>query len=127
MYVLAAGPGNYTENSLSRLNTKNPMRRDVQMVAANGHLVVQLDASKSPGIWPFHCHVAWHSSAGFFSQMLFKPDELATHRYDIPHDVSQTCRDWAKFTSGVVPDQIDSGLKARAEIVKQERSATLLR
>ncbi|KAI0848477.1 putative multicopper oxidase [Daldinia vernicosa] len=127
MYVLATGPGNYTENALSNLNTKNPMRRDVQMVGAYSYVVVQLDASKSPGIWPFHCHVAWHSSAGFFSQMLFKPDELLTHQYDIPHDVSQTCRDWNDFTNGVVPNQIDSGLKARAETVKQERSATLLR
>nr|QZS37066.1 C004A protein [Hypoxylon sp. CO27-5] len=109
MYVLAAGPGNYSA-STTVLNTKNPMRRDVQIVTANGFIVVQMDATRNPGAWPFHCHVTWHSSAGFFSQLLFQPDELRTHLFEIPRDVRQTCRDWAEFTDRVVPDQIDSGL-----------------
>ncbi|KAI0835501.1 putative multicopper oxidase [Hypoxylon sp. FL0890] len=109
MFVLAAGSGNYSA-STTVLNTENPMRRDVQMVVANGFIVVQMDASKNPGVWPFHCHVTWHSSAGFFSQLLFQPDELQTHQFEVPHDVHQTCHDWAEFTKRVVPDQIDSGL-----------------
>ncbi|KAI1392521.1 putative multicopper oxidase [Hypoxylon trugodes] len=108
MYILAAGTGNYTETS--PLNTRSPTRRDVQMVGANGYIVVQLDATQNPGAWPFHCHTAWHSSAGFFSQLLFQPDKLATLNYHIPHDARQTCHDWNDFTKKAVPNQIDSGL-----------------
>ncbi|KAI1379954.1 putative multicopper oxidase [Hypoxylon crocopeplum] len=110
MYILAAGSGNYSETN-STLNVINPMRRDVQMVSANGYIVVQMDTADNPGIWPFHCHVSWHASAGFFSQMLFQPDELAKKMLEVPHEVQQTCREWAEFTNGVVPDQIDSGLR----------------
>ncbi|KAI1760293.1 putative multicopper oxidase [Hypoxylon sp. FL1150] len=110
MYVLAAGPGNYSEAESPPLNTRNPMRRDVQMVTGNGHIVVQFDTSKNPGVWPLHCHVAWHSSAGFFAQMLFRPDQLQTRPFTVPYDVRQTCRDWSAFTNQTVPDQIDSGL-----------------
>ncbi|KAI2472274.1 putative multicopper oxidase [Annulohypoxylon bovei var. microspora] len=109
MFVLAAGSGSYSP-STTVLNTHNPMRRDVQMVTANGFIVVQLDASRNPGAWPFHCHVTWHASAGFFSQMLFRPDLLQKPQFNIPHDVHQNCKDWSRFTKKVVPDQIDSGL-----------------
>ncbi|KAI0402450.1 multicopper oxidase-domain-containing protein [Xylaria palmicola] len=105
MYILAAGPGNYDGSTVVR--PANPMRRDVQMVQPFGHVVVQMDAS-NPGIWPFHCHIAWHASAGFFSQMVFLPDEI--RKYRIPADVAQTCRDWDAFTKTVALDQIDSGL-----------------
>ncbi|KAI2611819.1 putative multicopper oxidase [Hypoxylon sp. NC1633] len=115
MYILSAGPGNYAENTTSRgRNLANPMRRDVQMVTGNGHVVVQLDAGKNPGVWPLHCHVAWHASAGFFSQMLFRPDLLRGPRFRVPDPVRQTCREWAAFTGAHVPDQIDSGLKVRS-------------
>lgn len=110
MYVLAAGPGNYSEADSAALDTRNPMRRDIQMVTGGGHIVVQFDTSKNPGVWPLHCHVAWHSSAGFFSQMLFRPDQLRSRPFAVPYDVRQTCREWAAFTNQTMPDQIDSGL-----------------
>ncbi|OTB07435.1 putative multicopper oxidase [Hypoxylon sp. CI-4A] len=109
MYVLAAGPGNYSGNDYD-LDIINPMRRDVQMVSGFGHIVVQIDTS-NPGIWPFHCHVAWHASAGFFSQLLFQPDKLMARPFEIPREVHQTCHEWSEFTKATVPDQIDSGLK----------------
>ncbi|KAI1337137.1 multicopper oxidase [Xylariaceae sp. FL0016] len=105
MYILAAGPGNYDGTTV--VNPSNPMRRDVQMVQPNGHIVVQMDAN-NPGLWPFHCHIAWHASAGFFSQMLFQPDEVA--KYDIPSSSNQLCKDWDAFTKNFAPNQIDSGL-----------------
>ncbi|KAI0468796.1 multicopper oxidase [Xylaria cf. heliscus] len=111
MYVLAAGAGNYTD-STSIIRPSNPVRRDVQMVQPYGHVVLQVD-STNPGIWPLHCHIAWHASAGFFSQMLFQPDDIlrATGgRGQIPEAAAQNCRDWEAFTREVVPDQIDSGL-----------------
>ncbi|KAI0869006.1 multicopper oxidase [Hypoxylon argillaceum] len=105
MYILSAGPGNYNGTDIVR--PSNPMRRDVQMVEAFGHVVVQMDTS-NPGVWPFHCHIAWHASAGFFSQMIFRPDDIPA--LPLPADAAQTCRDWDAFTQRVVPDQIDSGL-----------------
>ncbi|KAI0427776.1 multicopper oxidase-domain-containing protein [Xylaria sp. FL1042] len=105
MYILSAGPGNYSSNAI--INPSNPMRRDVQMVQPFGHVVVQIDAT-NPGIWAFHCHIAWHASAGFFAQMVFRPDEI--RKYKIPASAAQTCKEWDAFTKTVAPDQIDSGL-----------------
>jgi hypothetical protein len=60
------------------------------------------------GVWPFHCHIAWHVSAGFFIQFMTNPDKLKEMR--IPSVVAETCRQWGKWTETNIPDQIDSGL-----------------
>lgn len=52
--------------------------------------------------------IAWHASAGFFSQFLVQPDNVK--KMVIPDKVAQTCRDWGLFTSTEIPDQIDSGV-----------------
>jgi len=104
-YVLHEGDGPWDGTSV--VNAENPMRRDVQMVRAFGHLVLQFDADHA-GVWPFHCHVAWHASGGFFAQFLVQPD--AIRNLDIPHSSVQLCRDWAAYTESNVPNQIDSGL-----------------
>ena len=59
MYVLQEGEGFYDNQPF--VNPANPQRRDTQMVRPNGHIVVQFDAD-NPGVWPFHCHIAWHLS-----------------------------------------------------------------
>ncbi|KAI1324925.1 multicopper oxidase [Xylariaceae sp. FL0255] len=105
MYILAEGPGNYDGTDITR--PSNPMRRDVAMVRTEGHLVVQMDVV-NPGIWPFHCHIAWHASGGFFSQMVFLPQQI--EQYQIPSSVQQNCAAWNAFTKKVVVDQLDSGL-----------------
>ncbi|KAK5635731.1 hypothetical protein RRF57_011443 [Xylaria bambusicola] len=105
MYILAAAAGNYS--GAAPIQPVNPMRRDVQMVQPFGHTVIQIDSS-NPGIWPLHCHIAWHASAGFFSQMVFQPDKI--RKYNIPSSAAKTCNDWDAFTKKVAPDQIDSGL-----------------
>jgi len=84
------------------------MRRDVHLIQPFGHAVLQID-STSAGVWAFHCHVAWHASAGFFSQMVFQPGQIIRD-FTIPEKIGQTCREWDEFTRRVVPDQIDSGL-----------------
>lgn len=85
----------------------NPPRRDVQNVEPGGHIVVQMDV-ENPGIWPFHCHIVWHASAGFFSQLLFLPDDIMALQPDAA--VEQACAEWREFTAGEVVEQIDSGL-----------------
>ncbi|EXL41481.1 hypothetical protein FOCG_16285 [Fusarium oxysporum f. sp. radicis-lycopersici 26381] len=105
MYVLHEGPGTWDGTIINR---NNPERRDVVMIRGNGHLVVQFDAANNPGVWPFHCHIAWHVSAGLLTQFLTNPDKV--ERLRIPNIVAETCRQWGRWTSTNIPAQIDSGL-----------------
>lgn len=106
MYVLAEGAGTYS-SSVAVVNPSNPQRRDVQQVRANGYAVLQFNTT-NPGVWPFHCHIAWHASGGFFLDFLVQPDKI--RQLNVPATVAQTCRDWATYTNTDIPDQIDSGL-----------------
>ncbi|KAK3944040.1 Cupredoxin [Diplogelasinospora grovesii] len=102
-YVLHEGPGEW-DGTIVR--PSNPQRRDVQQVRGNGHLVLQFDGGNA-GVWPFHCHIAWHASGGFFSSLIIDPDRI--DKMHIPDTVQQTCRDWSAWTATHVVDQIDSG------------------
>ncbi|KAK0115055.1 hypothetical protein ONS96_013525 [Cadophora gregata f. sp. sojae] len=122
-YILDSGVGNWTDNS-TVINPSNPMRRDtpnVQKAVANAgtakesdyqgdpsYVVVQFDMD-NPGVWPFHCHIAWHVSDGFVMVILERPDDIEKEM-QIPGIMAQTCRDWASWTVDHVVDQIDSGL-----------------
>ena len=57
--ILHEGPGYWDGVFLT--NMQNPQRRDVQMLRPKGHIVIQYEADNS-GVWPFHCHIAWHVS-----------------------------------------------------------------
>ncbi|KAJ9423222.1 multicopper oxidase-domain-containing protein [Fusarium oxysporum] len=105
MYVLHEGPGSWDGTIINR---HNPQRRDVVQIRGNGHLVIQFDAGENPGVWPFHCHIAWHVSAGFLTQFLTNPDQVKKLR--IPNVVAETCRQWGHWTLSNIPAQIDSGL-----------------
>ncbi|KAK4102864.1 multicopper oxidase [Parathielavia hyrcaniae] len=102
-YVLHEGPGPWDGRSIVR--PSNPHRRDVYLVRGNGHLVIQFDGA--PGIWAFHCHIAWHASGGFFASLVVEPELVdAMH---IPSDVKQNCDAWDLWSMHNVVDQIDSG------------------
>ncbi|KAL8660246.1 MAG: hypothetical protein Q9202_006738 [Teloschistes flavicans] len=103
-FVLAEGPGTWDGNITNYPFTN---RRDVQMVQPNGYLVVQYDTD-NPGVWPFHCHIAWHVSGGLYVNLMEHPD--AIQQKSVPQVVAQTCRDWSDYTGHFVVDQIDSGL-----------------
>ncbi|PFH60220.1 hypothetical protein XA68_11285 [Ophiocordyceps unilateralis] len=105
MYILHEGEGDWDG---SIIHPENPQRRDVMMLRKNGHLVMQFDASENPGVWPFHCHIAWHSGAGFLTQ--FTTGATALKKLRPPNVVAETCRQWATWTHTNIPDQIDSGL-----------------
>lgn len=105
MQVLAVGQGKWDGKVQ---NSFNPQRRDVAMVPPNGYLVIQFDASRNPGLWPYHCHIAWHASAGYLVQFLTNPDAVA--KMKIPKTVAETCREWGAWTNTSIPNQIDSGL-----------------
>lgn len=106
MSILHQGPGNW--DGVSITNPDNPQRRDVQQVAAGGHIVWQIDAD-NPGVWPFHCHIAWHVSGGLYVNILERPADIQKDM-PVPLIMAQTCRDWAAYTDTHLVDQIDSGL-----------------
>lgn len=85
----------------------NPQRRDVQILQAGGYMVLQV-TTDNPGVWPLHCHIAFHVSSGLYVSVVERPADIAKLR--IPSVIAQTCRDWAAFTNTTVVDQIDSGL-----------------
>jgi len=103
-FVLNAGLGTWDG---SIVNPENPQRRDTQQVLVGGFLVVQIDMD-NPGVWPFHCHIAWHISGGLYINVMERPADIA--KINIDNDVIQICRDWGTFTGTEIPDQIDSGV-----------------
>ena len=58
-YLLNEGNGRWDGETV--INPSNPLRRDTHSLRPNGYMVLQYDAD-NPGVWPFHCHVAWHLS-----------------------------------------------------------------
>lgn len=89
----------------STVNPSNPMRRDVQIVPAGGFAAIQFEAD-NPGVWPFHCHVAWHLSGGLSMNVVTQPSEIG--QFSLGQRAG-TCDAWDAWTAGNVVDQIDSG------------------
>lgn len=100
-YVLDAGDGVW--NGTVR-NPSNPTRRDTQFLPALGYTVIQMEAD-NPGVWPFHCHVAWHLSGGLAITIVSRPQDIPR----IPDIMPQTCDNWDYYTSHNIVDQIDGG------------------
>ncbi|KAI4158274.1 MAG: hypothetical protein LQ342_007609 [Letrouitia transgressa] len=105
MYILSEGDGPWDGKTLT--NAKNPQRRDTQMLRRYGHIVFQIEAD-NPGVWPFHCHIAWHQSMGMSLNILERPDDIQ-HR-TIPRVMKETCRAWDRWTKTHVVEQIDAGI-----------------
>jgi hypothetical protein len=107
--VLASGVGTWDGTIV---NPSNTQVRDVHLLpgagaAGNGFMVLQFQKN-NPGVWPFHCHIAWHVSAGLYVNILEAPSKID---YQVPSGVKDTCSDWAAWEAlGNIPDQIDSGL-----------------
>lgn len=102
--VLAEGVGDWNGEIA---HIENTQRRDVQLVQPSGFIVIQYNTD-NPGVWPLHCHIAWHVSAGLYVNMMEQTD-LITKRI-IPETIRQTCRDWATYSGHTVVEEIDSGL-----------------
>ncbi|KAK1812164.1 hypothetical protein LTR12_013437 [Friedmanniomyces endolithicus] len=98
--------GSCWDGSIS--NPDNLQRRDVQMLLPGDYIVVQWNQD-NPGVWPFHCHIAWHLSAGFVWTVLEQPD-FVENEMEIPQIMAQTCTDWSAWTSKNVVNQIEDGV-----------------
>ena len=78
------------------------------MLKANSYIVIQW-LQDNPGVWPLHCHIAWHLSAGFAWMVVENPDAIEKEM-KIPSIMSETCRTWSAYTGDHVVDQIDDGI-----------------
>ncbi|KAK5947286.1 hypothetical protein PMZ80_001436 [Knufia obscura] len=119
MFVLSAGGGSTptTTNSTTTqsqatwtgttTNPTNPLRRDTYLLQPNGYMVVQIN-SDNPGVWPFHCHIAWHVSGGLYMNLVTQTGSLA--EMEVPGEVGGLCESWGVFAGVEGVDQIDSGL-----------------
>ena len=113
MAILGQGTGVFNGNSGS-LNFKDPMRRDVVQLVAQGWTVIAFKTD-NPGAWLMHCHIAWHVSGGLSLQYLERPDDIPGLFGSVVQgaDYAKTCNNWKKYASGSVYKQSDSGLKKR--------------
>ena len=107
--VLNVGFGPW-DGTIVRQN--NPQRRDVQLMppgspSSPSHMVIQWNQD-NPGVWPFHCHIAWHLSAGLYLNVLERPGDIKNYG-QIPGIVSQKCNGWNQYTQRNVVGQIDDG------------------
>ena len=112
-WVLASGNGEW-DGAIHTADPTNPLRRDVQMVnpaetGSNGYAVIAYETN-NPGIWPFHCHIAWHVSAGLYANIMEQKSNISSIP-NVPSIIGETCTDWDAFTSTTTVNQIDSGLR----------------
>ena len=69
--------------------TANPMRRDTLTIDAYGWALIRF-RSDNPGLWAFHCHIAWHLEAGLLMQFMALPDVI--NSWTLPSDVQALCQ-----------------------------------
>ena len=105
--ILAEGQGTWDGTSIT--NPQNPQRRDTQIVQANGYAVFQLSALNA-GVWPFHCHIAWHLSQGMNVNLIMQADKLRRQGQQVQDIMRQSCDAWQRWTDQNVVDGIDSGI-----------------
>ena len=76
-WVVAEGVGQWD----GTVNSINPQRRDTQIIRSAagedqpGYLVLEFNAD-NPGVWPLHCHIAWHVSSGMYVNIMERPDDI---------------------------------------------------
>ena len=112
VFQLASGSGLW--NGSVQYGVDDQIRRDVVLLdfsreaGVPGYLVTQ-HFQDNPGIWPFHCHIAWHLSSGFNILMFEQPEEIMGLKFpDVP--LTQTCCDWITYTNETASGQLDAGI-----------------
>lgn len=117
MLVLGASAknaGGFTSADKSLLQGENPTRRDTTMLPAGGWLVIAFKTD-NPGVWLFHCHIAWHVSGGlsvdFLERATEQADLISTSQAD---EFDQTCALWNDFWEDATLEKPDSGLRKPA-------------
>ncbi|KAI9743499.1 MAG: hypothetical protein M1818_002812 [Claussenomyces sp. TS43310] len=102
-WVLDQGHAYFPGYDKVDLDLSNPIRRDTATVEGFGWMLIRF-ITDNPGIWAFHCHMAWHSEAGLVMQFLSQPEVMATR--EIPEANMMLCE----------ADDIDKGAAPKDEI-----------
>ena len=111
--VLANGQGTW-DGTIVR--PSNPQRRDTQMMwggpAIPSYTVLQW-YSDNPGVWPLHCHLAWHLVSGMIVLMLEQPDALAAMDADLPPSIEAGCKAFRAWEAANGSPDDGTGTKMR--------------
>jgi len=87
------------------INPTNPTRRDGIIIPPYGYAALQFELD-NPGVWPFHCHIAWHLSGGQGMNILYNAAGIP----EIPAGfIDDSCQNWDNYSRTNIVDQIDSG------------------
>jgi FtsP/CotA-like multicopper oxidase with cupredoxin domain len=75
----------------------NPPRRDTVLLQAGGYIAVgfRLD---NPGVWIFHCHIAWHASSGLGYEIIEREQDIVLDE-GIKKERERLCKNWKKWHS----------------------------
>ena len=114
--ILNIGIGTW-DGSIVRAN--NPTRRDVFVMPPGSesfpsYLVLQWPQD-NPGVWPLHCHFAWHSSMGLVALVVERATDTIPLKAKYKNTFANTCTPWSEWLKkvGTLVTGIDSGLRAR--------------
>ncbi len=62
----------------------------------------------NPGVWPFHCHIAWHVSSGLYVNIMERPADIKQTQIpsvsflSLPGVLDIFDRDWAGVLTDVI-------------------------
>ncbi|KAH7126762.1 multicopper oxidase-domain-containing protein [Dendryphion nanum] len=76
------------DEGLTEERLENPLRRDTVTVERGGWVLVRFVAD-NPGVWAFHCHVAWHVEGGMGMSFLVGAEVVVG--WDVPGEVRGLC------------------------------------
>ncbi|KAF8589084.1 multicopper oxidase [Ramaria rubella] len=93
-WIMGSGLGRYTGQAV---NNTNPLRRDTVLIPAYSWMVLRF-VTDNPGLWAFHCHLAWHMAAGLLMQFSSLPSKVA--QMELPADIVAHCQADAGSGSG---------------------------
>ncbi|KAH9960009.1 multicopper oxidase 2A [Russula dissimulans] len=84
-WIMGRGEGRYIGQEL---NATSPLARDTILIPAYSWLVLRF-ITDNPGVWAFHCHLAWHMAAGLLMQFSIQPTTLST--LTVPEEIVKQC------------------------------------
>ncbi|KZO94338.1 multicopper oxidase [Calocera viscosa TUFC12733] len=84
-WFVGTGSGAYDGQAL---NATGAMLRDTHVVPNYSWIALRF-VTDNPGIWAFHCHIAWHMGAGLLMQIASQPQVALS--YGMPQEVVEQC------------------------------------
>lgn len=73
-------------------NYNNPPRRDVVLLPRDGYVAIGFKTD-NPGVWIFHCHIAWHASSGL-GLIMRENESKAKLSLAATKEKDRVCKNW---------------------------------